>query len=165
MSMTSAERRQRIDQYERGPLRIHDALNLVPDEAVKWRPAPGKWTVHEVIIHCADSETNSHMRIRYLLGEDDALIVGYDQDRWANVLGYHDLPLEPALATVRAVRANTLPLLRRLTEQQWNRTGRHTEFGAIAGAAVVLVLAAIAAGYGPAWRASRIDPWNALRHE
>jgi ABC-type antimicrobial peptide transport system permease subunit len=36
---------------------------------------------------------------------------------------------------------------------------------AICGAAVVLVLAAVAAGYGPAWRASRIDPWNALRHE
>ena len=36
---------------------------------------------------------------------------------------------------------------------------------AIAGAAVVLVLAAVVAGYGPAWRASRIDPWNALRHE
>ena len=36
---------------------------------------------------------------------------------------------------------------------------------AIAGAALVLVLAAVAAGYGPAWRASRIDPWNALRHE
>lgn len=36
---------------------------------------------------------------------------------------------------------------------------------AIVGAAMVLVLAAVAAGYGPAWRASRIDPWNALRHE
>jgi ABC-type antimicrobial peptide transport system permease subunit len=36
---------------------------------------------------------------------------------------------------------------------------------AIAGAAVLLVVAAVAAGYGPAWRASRIDPWNALRHE
>ena len=36
---------------------------------------------------------------------------------------------------------------------------------AIMGAAVVLVLAAVAAGYGPAWRASRIDPWNALRNE
>src|SRR6476619_5483841 len=36
---------------------------------------------------------------------------------------------------------------------------------AIAGAAVVLMLAAVAAGYGPAWRASRINPWNALRQE
>jgi predicted permease len=36
---------------------------------------------------------------------------------------------------------------------------------ALAGAAAILVLAAIAAGYGPACRASRIDPWVALRDE
>jgi predicted permease len=36
---------------------------------------------------------------------------------------------------------------------------------AIVGAAATLVVAAIAAGYGPAWRASRIDPWLALRDE
>jgi predicted permease len=36
---------------------------------------------------------------------------------------------------------------------------------AISGAALVLTLATLAAGYGPAWRASRIDPWNALRPE
>jgi ABC-type antimicrobial peptide transport system permease subunit len=32
-------------------------------------------------------------------------------------------------------------------------------------APLVLFAAAMAAGYGPAWRASRIDPWKALRHE
>ena len=94
--MTPAQRAALIQRYQDGPGILEAALVKVPSEALKFRPAPGKWTVHEVIIHCADSETNSHMRIRYLLGEDDALIVGYDQDRWANVLGYHDLPLEPA---------------------------------------------------------------------
>ena len=36
---------------------------------------------------------------------------------------------------------------------------------AITGAAFVLVLVAVMAGYGPALRASKIDPWNALRNE
>ena len=125
--MKPDQRAALIQRYADGPSILEAALARVPAEAMKWRPAPGKWTVHEVIVHCGDSETNGSMRIRYLLGQEDALIVGYDQDRWANVLGYHDHPLEPALAAVRAVRANTLPLLRRLTEAQWRSTGRHTE--------------------------------------
>ncbi len=36
---------------------------------------------------------------------------------------------------------------------------------ALAVAAVTLLAAAVLAGYGPAWRASRIDPWVALRDE
>jgi predicted permease len=35
----------------------------------------------------------------------------------------------------------------------------------IVSAVAVMVVAAIAAGYGPAWRASRMDPWKALRHD
>ena len=36
---------------------------------------------------------------------------------------------------------------------------------ALAGAIAILLIAAVAAGYGPAWRASRIDPAVALRNE
>jgi hypothetical protein len=116
-----------IRQYAGGPALLRQALASVPQEALKWRPAPGKWSVHEVILHCADSETNAHMRIRYLLGEADPLIIGYDQDAWATTLNYHALPLEPALATIEAVRANTVPLLESLPESAWKKVGRHSE--------------------------------------
>ena len=57
------------------------------------------------------------------------MIQGYDQDRWAQRLDYHALPVEPALATVTAVRANTAALLRRLSDAEWSKVGRHSESG------------------------------------
>src|SRR5918992_1812038 len=127
--MTPAQRDQRIEQYARGPLRLRSALALVPDEAVKWRPAPGRWSAHEIVCHCADSELNAAARLRYLVAEKEPLVLGYDQDEWARVFDYHTHPLEPALSTVDAVRANTVPVLRRMPEEMWGREGRHTESG------------------------------------
>jgi hypothetical protein len=118
-----------IRRYAEGPALLRRALDAVPDPARKWRPEAGKWSVHEVILHCADSETNAHMRIRYLLAEPAPVIMGYDQDTWARVLDYHALPLEPALATIEAVRANTVPLLRSLPDSAWKKTGTHSEHG------------------------------------
>ena len=129
MPLTAAQRSALIDRYERGPDLLKAALATIPAEALQWRPAPGKWSAHEVIVHCADSETNAHGRIRYLLGEEQPVIQGYDQARWAQQLDYHQLPMAPALRTVEAVRANTVPLLRRATEADWARSGVHTEAG------------------------------------
>ncbi len=102
---------------------------MVPSEALQWRPAPGKWSAHEIIVHCADSETNAALRIRYLIAETEPLIIGYDQDAWARLLDYHSQPLDQSLATVAAARDRTLPLLRRMSEADWVKEGRHTESG------------------------------------
>jgi hypothetical protein len=128
--VTAAERKKAIARYAAGPARLRAALRRVPHAALHWRPAPGEWSAHEVIHHCADSEANAHLRLRYLLAEKDPLIVGYDQEEWARTLRYARRPLAPALATVVAVRANTVPLLRGLSETEWGRSGRHTEGGA-----------------------------------
>jgi hypothetical protein len=37
--------------------------------------------------------------------------------------------MDTALAAVEAARAHTLPLLQRLDEAAWSRTGTHTEIG------------------------------------
>jgi hypothetical protein len=129
VALSAEERDRLIERYARGPERIRAALARVPEKARQWRPGPGKWSAHEVVVHCADSETNAALRLRYLLAEKDPLIVGYDQAEWARRFDYHSLPLEPALAAVEATRGLTVPLLRRLEGADWAREGRHTESG------------------------------------
>ncbi len=134
MSLTAERRQALIEIYARGPARIRDTLARVPAAALKWRPAAGQWSIHEIVCHCADSEANAHMRIRYLVGESSPVISGYDQDRWALAFDYHSHPLEPALAVIDAVRANTVALIRRLPDVAWAASGRHTEIAGAYGA-------------------------------
>jgi len=129
MVLSQAERNALIDKYAAGAARLRAALAAAPEAARQWRPAPGKWSIHEIVCHCADSEANAYGRIRYLLAEPEPLVLGYDQDVWAQTFDYHNHPLEPALQTVGAVRANTVALLRRLPEEAWKREGRHTDSG------------------------------------
>jgi hypothetical protein len=129
MPLTAPERTALIERYARGPGLIRAALATVPADARQWRPGPGRWTVHEIVVHCADSEAHGALRIRILLAEAEPVIQAYDQDRWAAGLDYHQHPLDVALATVDAVRAHTLPLLRRMDDAAWARSGRHPETG------------------------------------
>jgi len=126
--MTSAEREAHFVRYQNGPALLQAAWKAIPSEARQWRPAPGKWSAHEIIGHCADSETNSAMRIRYLVGETGPVIAGYDQDRWATTFDYHRLSVELSFAEIVAVRAWTLAFIRTLPDGAWSRSGRHTEY-------------------------------------
>jgi len=126
--MTHAEREGLFVRYETGPALLKAAWSKFPAAARQWRPAPGKWSAHEIIAHCADSETNSAMRIRYLVGESGPVIAGYDQDRWATTFDYHRLPVELSFTQVDAVRAWTAAFIRTLPDSAWARSGRHTEY-------------------------------------
>jgi hypothetical protein len=129
MALTSTERTKLIHQYAAGPARLRAAYAAVPPEARQWRPKPGEWSAHEVVVHCSDSETQAASRIRVLTSEKDPLIQGYDEAQWARDFDYHAHPLDVAFTTVDAVRANTTALLRRLPEAAWSKVGRHTESG------------------------------------
>ena len=127
--MDKEERKHLIERYTIGPALLREALGHAPPEMRKWRPEPGEFSVHEIIVHCADSETNSHGRIRYIMTEDNATVIGYDPPVWAKAFDYLNHPLDAAMLTVEAVRANTVPILRMATDEMWSHTGTHTEMG------------------------------------
>lgn len=129
MPLTPAERNERIERYARGPALLRAAYERVPESARKWRPGPERWSAHEIVCHCADSETNGAQRIRYLVAEPTPLIQGYDEAHWARTFDYHSLPVESAFATVESVRTHTTELLRRLPEDAWCCVGRHSQSG------------------------------------
>jgi hypothetical protein len=129
VALAPAERAALIQRYADGPRRLRDAFSAAPAEARLGRPKPGEWSAHEIVCHCADSETQAASRIRVLASEREPLILGYDQDAWARDFDYHGHPADLALATVEAVRANTAALLRRLADEAWRKEGRHTESG------------------------------------
>ncbi len=127
--LTPEQREALIVEYEKGAVMLRTAWEDVPEDAEKWRPAPDKWSAHEVVIHCADSETYAATRLRLLVAEAEPVIVGYNQDAWAKIFNYHAQSTDRALRTIDAVRTATLPILRSLTEADWAKEGRHTESG------------------------------------
>src|SRR5438093_1313145 len=99
--MDKEERASKIEQYGRGYDLLTAALDQVPREAWLFKPEPKEWSVYEVLIHLADSESNAALRARKLIVEPGGTLMGYDQDKWTIELDYHDHNYEDALEIVR----------------------------------------------------------------
>lgn len=127
--MDLATRKRLIDQYKDGYRVVAEALLNAPEEELKARPAPGKWSAREVVHHLADSEMTAAVRLRVLLATDNPRIVGFDQDEFARKLHY-DRPHEASLEVLKTVRRSTAELLDLMTDADWQRQGTHTEHGA-----------------------------------
>ena len=126
--MDLATRQQLIETYRDGMAEVGKALAGTTDEELDRRPAPDAWTAREVAHHLADSETMSSIRLRRLLAEDAPLIQAYDEAEFARRLHY-DRPVAASIALFDAVRAANLELLGQLTDDEWNRTGTHSDDG------------------------------------
>jgi hypothetical protein len=122
------ERDALIERYRGGAATFAAALHGLTDAQLDAAPADGGWTARMVAHHVADSETNSYIRLRRLVAEDEPLIVGYDEERWAARLHY-ERPVAASVAVVMAVRAASLELLAWLSAEEWQRRGRHSESG------------------------------------
>ena len=126
--MDEATRKALIAQYRDGYATVAETLLKITDEELDARPAPGKWTVREIVHHLGDSEMIAAVRLRMLLGQDRPTIQGYDQDEFARRLKY-DRPHATSLELFRYARESSAELLERLTPADWQRAGTHTELG------------------------------------
>ena len=90
---------------------------------------PGKWSVRQVVQHLADSEVVGAFRFRMVLAHDSPELPGYDQDLWAQRLGYQDADIATSLQDFTMLRQLNLRLLRRATPEDMQRVMHHAERG------------------------------------
>jgi uncharacterized damage-inducible protein DinB len=120
---------QLIREYADGYQLLRQAIEGLSAEQMRFRPAPGKWSIHEILVHMTDAEIVGIHRMKKVLAEEQPVLNAFDQDAWAIRLNYEELDAEQHLQLFRLLRESFLPVLRRVSEEEWERTGLHSEAG------------------------------------
>jgi len=93
-------------------------------------PAPGEWSVLELLGHLVDAEIVVSGRYRWVLSHDRPPLFGYDQDRWVERLRHNDDPPDELLEVFSTLRNANLRLWNRSSADDRRRVAMHAERGA-----------------------------------
>lgn len=97
---------------------------------VMTRPeVPGKWSMGQVLAHLADCDLVWGWRLRLILSQHRPTLTGFDQDAWAERLGYADIDPKDSLAMFSILRKGNLHQVERATDEDLDRVGIHVERG------------------------------------
>jgi len=129
--MTREERWRKIDAFGRAPQALSAALRQFPKKMWLYKPQADAWSIHEIILHLADSEANGYIRCRRLIAEPGKQVLAYDHEAWAGALGYSHQSTKQALDLFRRMRMMTYQLLVAVPELVWANTVEHPEMGTI----------------------------------
>src|SRR6266545_7076812 len=65
------------------PTHLARLVHSLDSAALDAAPAPGKWSVRQILAHLADCELVFGFRFRQTVAEDNPTLQPFDQDRWA----------------------------------------------------------------------------------
>ena len=103
------------------PAMVREQTSGLSEELLDRRPAPGEWSVTELLGHLWDAEIAVAFRARLILAQDTPALIGYDQDAWAKLARP---PFVALLEAFAALRAANVVLVRQTSEALWDRVTR-----------------------------------------
>lgn len=128
--MEETERAGYLRTLNETPERLKASLKGVPRKALLARPAPGKWSILEIVAHMRDMEEQAY-RDRYtkILGEDNPTLPDIEGSALAIERDYRSASLSALLREWSKLRKENLRLLKKLKSAQWERVGIHSTAG------------------------------------
>ena len=120
-----------LESFGRAPALLAGTLRQLPKRMWLFKPSTERWSVHEIILHLADSEAGSYVRCRHLIAEPGRPIFSFDSARWAMSLGYFHQSTREALEIIQRLRKMTHALLVTVPDPVWLHTMEHPREGEI----------------------------------
>jgi DinB superfamily len=90
-------------------------------------PAPGKWSIRDILCHLADCEIAFAFRLRQALAEPNHIIQPFDQDKWAAPYALFDAA--SALAVFSSLRDWNCKLIATVPAEAYAKPLTHPERG------------------------------------
>lgn len=104
----------------------------LPVAIALFQPAPGEWSVNEVIGHLIETEYRGFGgRIERMLAQEGYVCQGWDPDQVARERRDNDAITEQLLAEFAARRASYLAMAQQLTQSDLTRTAEHPVVGTL----------------------------------
>ena len=127
--MTESELKKHLEAAEKSPKQVAAAVSGLPDKVLRYKPAPDKWCILEILGHLADVEIVYGYRLRQMLADKKPVIAPMDQNEWARNLGYMETPPAELIALYGLNRHANLRLLQRLKPADLEKSAFHPETG------------------------------------
>jgi DinB superfamily len=118
-----------LQMQREAPKLLAELTRGAPDDVLRRSPAPGKWSIAEILAHLADDEIATAWRYRQMVENPGCSLPGFDQDAWSLMSDYASSNPEESLELFRRLREANLRLLERLSPEQWASWGVHLERG------------------------------------
>ncbi len=114
------------------PEKLRREVSTIPLRAMKARPAPGKWSVQEILAHLDDVEKlGMRARVAAMIDEDEPVLEPFDQEKRAVDLRYDRKDPRRSLENFTRQRRANVRWLKTLKSAELKRKGHHQGVGEI----------------------------------
>jgi DinB superfamily len=116
---------------EKTPILLETMLRDLPEDLLRWKPAPERWSIAEVLGHLADLELLYADRTRRIVTEENPVLQKYDAAGTVLIGDYTHGSATENLAVFIRIRRSTIILLRSIPADSGEREATHSELGNI----------------------------------
>jgi len=127
--MNMEHRKKFIQKIADLPEKIQETVKGLTDDQLDTPYRQDGWTVRQVVHHLADSHIKGYAHFKHVITEDHPTLKPYNQDDWAQLPDYNDLPLESSFTILTGLHERWAYLLSNIDESSWKNSCYHPEDG------------------------------------